>query len=75
MPSLVEIRLVVLEKKIIKFRQYIFGYFKSLVEIGRVVQENFVNVFLLIPNYLSLEKSIDLHMNKFESPSAKDALC
>ena len=26
-------------EKIIKFRQYIFGYFKSLVEIGRVVQE------------------------------------
>ena len=35
---------------------------------------NFVNVFLLFSNYLPLEKDGGLHLNKFESPSPKDAL-
>ena len=34
----------------------------------------FVIVFLLFRNYLSLEKGVALHLNKFESPSPKDAL-
>ena len=54
MPNLVEIGLVVLEKKI---------FF------------NFVNVLSLFRNYLPCEKSRDLHLNKLESPSPKDALC
>ena len=36
---------------------------------------NFVNVFSLFRNYLPLEKSMALHLNKFESPSPNDALC
>ena len=36
---------------------------------------NFVNVFSLFRNYLPLEKGGALHLNKLESPSAKDALC
>ena len=35
----------------------------------------FVNVFLQFLYYLPLEKGGALHMNKFESPSPKDALC
>ena len=35
----------------------------------------FVNVFSLIRNFLSLEKGVGLHLNKFEFPSPKDALC
>ena len=52
----------------------------SLVEIDPVVPETdfffyFVIVFLLFGNYLSLEKGGALHLNKFESPSPKNALC
>mgnify|MGYP003691681831 CR=1 FL=1 len=36
---------------------------------------NFVNEFSLFGNYLPLEKGGALHLNKFESPSSKDALC
>ena len=36
---------------------------------------NFVNVFSLFRNYLPLEKGAALHLNKFESPSPKDAFC
>ena len=36
---------------------------------------NFLNVFSLFLNYLLLEKGGTLHLNKFESPSHKDALC
>ena len=36
---------------------------------------DFVNVFSLFRNYLSLEKGGALHLNKLESPSPKDALC
>ena len=36
---------------------------------------NFVIEFSLFRNYLSLEKDLALHLNKFESPSPKDALC
>ena len=36
---------------------------------------NFVNVFSLFHNYLPLEKSRALHLNKLESPSPEDALC
>ena len=36
---------------------------------------NFVNVFLLFPNYLHLEKDGALHLNKLESHSPKNALC
>ena len=51
-----------------------------LVKIGSVVLEkrisfNFINVFSLFRNYLPLEKGGDLHLNKLESPSPKDALC
>ena len=52
----------------------------SLIEIGPVVfgEEiflNFVNVFLLFPNYLPLKKGVTLHLNKLESHSPKDAMC
>ena len=36
---------------------------------------NFVNVCLLIRNYLPLEISVFLFLNKFKFPSPKDALC
>ena len=36
---------------------------------------NFLNVFSLFRNYLPLEKGGALYLNKFESPSPKDALC
>ena len=36
---------------------------------------NFVNIFSLFRNYLSLEKGGVLHLNKSESPLPKDALC
>ena len=36
---------------------------------------NFVNVFLVLRNFLPLEKSRVLHLNKFGCPSPKDALC
>ena len=35
----------------------------------------FVNIFSLFPYYLPLEKGVALHLNKFESPLPKDALC
>ena len=35
---------------------------------------NFVNVFSIFGKYLPLEKGRTLHLNKLESPSAKDAL-
>ena len=51
----------------------------NLVEIGPVVREkkifNFIYVFLQFGNYLPLEKGGALHLNKFESPVPKDALC
>ena len=50
----------------------------SLVKIGSVDLEKkkyFVHVFLLFCNYLPLEKGEALHLNKFKSPSPKDALC
>ena len=56
------------------------GFFvPSLVEIGLLVLEkkifvNFLNVFLLFLNYLSLEKGWGLHLNKLESPSPKAML-
>ena len=36
---------------------------------------NFVNVFSLFRNYLPLEEGRTHHLNKFESPLPKDALC
>ena len=36
---------------------------------------NFINVFSLFCNYLPIEKGGALHLNKFESPLPKDALC
>ena len=36
---------------------------------------NFVNAFSLFYNYFPLEKGGALHLNKFESPSPKNALC
>ena len=51
----------------------------SLVEIGPLVVEkkilNFVDVFLLFHNHLSMEKGAALHLKKVECPSPKDALC
>ena len=49
----------------------------SMVEIGPMVLEKFfflifLNVFLLLRNYLPLEKDEALHLNKLESPSPKD---
>ena len=49
-----------------------------LFDIGSVVQRiffNFVNVFLLFLNYLSLEKGWALHLKKLRSPSLKNKLC
>ena len=34
-----------------------------------------VNLFLLFPNYLPLEKDLALHLNILESPSPGDTLC
>ena len=56
-------------------------FLPSLVEIDQVVLEerilNFVNVSLPFHNYMYLpfEKGMTLLLNKFESPSPKDALC
>ena len=36
---------------------------------------NFVNAFLLFCYHLPLEKGVALHLNKFNSPSPKDASC
>ena len=36
---------------------------------------NFVNVFSLFRNYLTLEEGRALHLNKTQSPSPKNALC
>ena len=36
---------------------------------------NFINVFSRFRNYLPLQKSGALYLNKIESPSSKDALC
>ena len=36
---------------------------------------NFVNVFLLFRNYLPLEKSVALYLNKLKPPSSRAALC
>ena len=51
----------------------------NLVEIGPVVLKEtifkFVKVFSLFPYYLPLEKGVALHLNKFESPLPKNALC
>ena len=41
----------------------------------RIRYLNFVNVFSLFRNHLPLEKGVALHLNKFESPLSKDALC
>ena len=56
MPSLIEIGPVILEKKILKFRQCIF-------------------TILLFCSYIPLKNCVVVHLNKFESPSPKDALC
>ena len=47
----------------------------SLVEIGPVFLEKFINIFLLFCNYLPLEKGTALYLNKFKSPSPMDTLC
>ena len=51
----------------------------SLVEIGPVVLEKKIFklclCILLIRNYLPLENGGNLHLNKLESPSPRDALC
>ena len=50
----------------------------SLVKTGPVDLEeilNFVNAFSLFRNYLIFEKGVDLHLEIFESPLPKDALC
>ena len=48
----------------------------SLAEISTVVLEkqnlNFVNVFLLFPNHLPLEKGMAFHWNKPESPFTQE---
>ena len=67
-----------LTKLKIPLTQRCFG--PSLVEIGPVVVENedfkilsmYFHYFIF--NYLPLEKGRALHLNKFESPSSKDAL-
>ena len=43
----------------------------SLVEIGPVVLESYLNIFSLVHNYLPLTKGGDLHLSKLES----NALC
>ena len=42
---------------------------------GKKIFLNSVNVFALFRHYLHLEKGVALHVNKFSSPSHKDALC
>ena len=51
----------------------------SMVEFSKLVLERkifkFVNVFSLFHNYLPLKKGGALHLNKVDSPSAKDQFC
>ena len=95
-PSLLEIGPVVLERKIFKSCQFIFiiSQLTLLWEgCGPSLQQtwipstrmlcakfcwnwpsgSFLNEFLLYPNYLPFEKCVALHLNKFESPSPKNA--
>ena len=50
-------------------------------EFGSVVLEKKIflissmYIFLLFRNILPLEKDVALHLNQFQSPSPKDALC
>ena len=50
-----------------------------LIEIDQVVLDkkslSFYNVFLLFRNYLPVEKSMVIYLNKLGSPSPKDAWC
>ena len=39
------------------------------------VFKNFVHVFSLFRNSLTLEKCVALHLNKFEFPVQRNALC
>ena len=54
-------------------------FMQSLVEIGPVVHEEKIffssMYFRFFRNYLPLEMGGALHLNKFWSPSPKDALC
>ena len=82
MPSLVEIDPVVLEKKIWNFvNAFLLLVIISSWKIGapsfaqwlwRRRFLKFVNVFLLIRNYLTLEKAESFHLNKLVSPTSKD---
>ena len=47
----------------------------SLVEIGKVVLENFDKVFSLFRNNVPLEDKAALHLKKFKFLSHKGALC
>ena len=51
----------------------------NLVEIGPVVLKrgffNIFNIILLFRFYLPFEKDVAYHLNKFESPPSKGALC
>ena len=58
----------VLRKDWLKLTQWYW----TLIERGFL---NFVNIFSLFCNYLPLKKGLSLHLNKFESPSPKNALC
>ena len=49
--------------------------FSNLLMYFRNLVNNFVNVFLQFRNSHPLEKGRALYLNKFESPSPKDALC
>ena len=50
-------------------------WFKLTQWFWRRILLNFINVFSLSHNYLPLENSDTLHLNKLESPSPKDDLC
>ena len=47
------------------------AFYQSLVEIGPIY---ILSMYIHFHNYLPLEKGRALHLNKFESPSLKDAL-
>ena len=70
MPSLVEIGPMFLEK-IINF----VSVFSELCNSLPSRFFNFVDVFLLFGNYVSLQKGLALNLYKFEFPLPKDALC
>ena len=52
----------------------LYALYQILLKLWRFFLSNIINVFPLFHYYLSLEKGVALHLNKFEFPSSRDAL-